>query len=131
MIFSSPKLDEHSDTSELDRIGNFCLLKRIQLNYTDAVITVASTFSMVTGRRPASLAGEIGSKAVQYLCLIGLCNQFKCGSTLFSQRVYIRPYYFSRKCKPISGGDYSLLCEIQFQRLTFPCLNLINYYLSL
>ena len=39
MISSSPKVDEHSDTSELDRIGNFRLLKRIQLNYTDAVIT--------------------------------------------------------------------------------------------
>jgi hypothetical protein len=39
MISSTPKVDESSDTSELDRIGNFRLLKRIQLNYTDAVIT--------------------------------------------------------------------------------------------
>lgn len=39
MILSSPKLEEPSDTSELDRIGNFRLLKRIQLNYTEAVIT--------------------------------------------------------------------------------------------
>jgi len=60
------KLDEHSDTSELDKIGNFRLLKRIQLNYTDAVMIVASTISVVMGRRPASLAerNRIESRSV-------------------------------------------------------------------
>jgi hypothetical protein len=39
MISSSLKLEEPHEISESDRIGNFRLLKRIQLDYTEAVVT--------------------------------------------------------------------------------------------